>query len=1316
VHQDRWILFGEPGSGKSTVFQQAAAAAGVETVTARAFAEGTRPSGSVVFIDALEEYRISQPGRDRLIGVVEAIKTASYRQWRIACRAVSLPPADLKYMARELGSFDTWHLDFLELAEQEAILRSIGETEPDAFIRKMTNMAAASLLGNPSTLKLFHNTIGKAEAPIYSRSALFAKATNQMAREVDDTLPDRPGRPTEGAIIEAAEKACLVLILSMKNEIWIDRDQPGGDLFVTKDDLLPSEIDTEALRYALDTQMFRGAGGGCMPAHRNLAEYLAGRALAKATCGANGRPALPLERAIALLSGENGKPAPALLGTFAWFVAELSRGVHHARALELVTQTPEAILFHGDAAMLPPEHRRELLEATGRNDPWFLAGLGGATAIGGLAGDDLQPQFEAILDNLSETPARRAMVLNALAVGRPMPSMTAAVQRFVANTANPDWLRRDALDTIRAIAEDSKAALRASFDALASDTDEGSVLVRIKALAMLVGVDATADEVRKAFVDYADCGGAVLHRADSLENALEATPVGGLFDEPIRVAHDPSRLSNFELHNLIQRALAAAIRKTPALSATDLLRWLGNTTPGRYLETKQAVRRALIEWLGVDPAREDTLFWALHNRSQNKAGQSVHEYFQITGRRPSRSVGENALNDLAAIPAGQSDKIAVELAYRLIGDGNTPDLYWRLWDLLKNRVGAEDIFKRLVQCEFEQWRVEHRDNEVRNAAQIAERLAKDRAWLEANAADVRSGAAFECLAFAAEMYAGHYSHLTNGEGFERVAAWAGEDYAEVIVSGWTALMADYPGSIENLARLENQSVSDRWCYIAAVWVDFQLWSGAENLSVSVRVAFAALGGRSVFTDAAARSKIDSAMVKVIVIDPSGTKALTYFWSLSATKDLPLPYAHLFDNEIVAGKAAEELLLSEPQHKPRALCSALVIVAKTLPRDRLKTLIDKALAVRLDNDARVIWTFAAFMLEPDGQQGAFKSALNDPASHALFDQFNNSDLLGALVPLTNAAVTRDVSIIEHIGTHYRPVGIGEPGFNMSWAVEVAIKAIAALPTAEASEALAALVADPALTAWQDSLRHFQASQLKLRQQAEFRPPKAIEVARALQAGPPATPADLRAVVREILRELADDIRNGDTSGWRGFWNNPGEAGRTPKIENDCRDLLTDRLRDRLIRFGVSAKHTRPEARSMDDGRIDLLIIGEGAAALPLEAKRHTNNEIWTAPNVQLEPYSRSAGSSGHGIYLIFWFGTDAGIVPKTPKGMPRITTPDALREAVLGVLTDEQKTKLDVIVLDVSPPPPKGGKAVGVSGVVATKTTVAKRTKSKKAAP
>ncbi|QQV79254.1 hypothetical protein H5J25_19590 (plasmid) [Sphingomonas aliaeris] len=52
---------------------------------------------------------------------------------------------------------------------------------------------------------------------------------------------------------------------------------------------------------------------------------------------------------------------------------------------------------------------------------------------------------------------------------------------------------------------------------------------------------------------------------------------------------------------------------------------------------------------------------------------------------------------------------------------------------------------------------------------------------------------------------------------------------------------------------------------------------------------------------------------------------------------------------------------------------------------------------------------------------------------------------------------------------------------------------------------------------------------------------------------------------------------------------------------------------------------------------MILLGDGAAAVPIEAKRHWNAELWTAVEDQLVPYCRSAGSNGHGIYLVFWFG-------------------------------------------------------------------------------
>lgn len=74
----RYVLLGEPGSGKSTAFQREAEAAGIQPVTARQFVSGGRhrPQGTTVFIDALEEYRIGEAGIDRLATLIEALEEA----------------------------------------------------------------------------------------------------------------------------------------------------------------------------------------------------------------------------------------------------------------------------------------------------------------------------------------------------------------------------------------------------------------------------------------------------------------------------------------------------------------------------------------------------------------------------------------------------------------------------------------------------------------------------------------------------------------------------------------------------------------------------------------------------------------------------------------------------------------------------------------------------------------------------------------------------------------------------------------------------------------------------------------------------------------------------------------------------------------------------------------------------------------------------------------------------------------------------------------------------------------------------------------
>ena len=767
----RLVLLGEPGSGKSTAFALAAAAQGTTVVTAKDFVSwGVRPEGKVVFIDAVEEYRIGETGRDRLEDLTAALKASPYDEWRLTCRSISLPRPDLAHIAKSLGDFEIFHLGQLEEDEQKAILRSLGESDPDRVLRRINDLAAASLMENPATLKLLDQTLSTTTPVIESRGALLAHATRAMADKVNEDAPHRAARSTPGAIIAAAEKACLVLMLSARDDIWMGNTTPTRADLVTRDDLIPAGVDTQALRDALDTPMFRGEADVFTPTHRMVAEYLAGRALAAAASSRDGRPAaLPFRRAYALLCGDDNKPAPALLGTFAWFVTEVAQGVHAARALTLVKAHPEAILFQGDAAMLPTPHREALLDATGRGDPWFLSSVQGATAVGGLAGVDLEAPLRAILNDKSETIHRRNLVIEALTSGRRVPGLDADLRAFISDPDNPTWLRRHAIEAIKDRVDKPLPVLRQILTAMKGEPAATAMVVAPIALAPLVGQGATAAEVRKMLADYSTTGDGVMGYAWPLGNALEKRPIPDLFEKPVGVRKNVGNSRSYEAGNIIQRVLAKTIKAKPSATAQDILRWTANASVRDYDETDDHVRAAVRDWIDRAPGNGSALFWALYARSHGQGWRPNYDYHRMVGLDPPAEVFDEAFDRLDKAPAGPDAEALGRIVFDLVGPWDPDsDRYWRLWHLTAARSGLAGLHLSLSVSETGHWRSEQAARTRHNAKAEAEETAKDLAWLTANLVKVESGEAFQALHFAAQVYGGYHRNRGKGRGMSQM--------------------------------------------------------------------------------------------------------------------------------------------------------------------------------------------------------------------------------------------------------------------------------------------------------------------------------------------------------------------------------------------------------------------------------------------------------------------------------------------------------------------------------------------------------------------
>jgi hypothetical protein len=1289
ANEAKFVLLGEPGSGKSTAFAQAAAQAGVQTVTAREFVEGARPEGRVVFIDALEEYRLGEPLRERLSDLANALKDASYTHWRIACRSISLPPAEVRFLTQKLGDFSVWVLRPLDWFQIRAILGHLGEADPSGFMVRVDAMAAGSLMENPATLKLLHQIVLTGKA-ISTRGALLAEAVRQMAHEVNPDLPDDKDRPPSERVVAAAETASLVLLLSGRLGVWSSSRPAVGDHLVTPGDLLEAKIDTLALRYALDTPLFVGEGGVFSPAHRIVTEYLAGNALARATDPPDGRAGLPIERVLALLGCSEGRPAPGLAGAYAWFVSALSKTQHVRRAFDLVQQDPESIVFQGDPAMLPTPHRLALLDAVGREDPWFLSNVRGATAIGGLAGDDLAEALITMILDVDEVGQRRAMALEALAVGRPVPAVRDRLLAFAANPITPQWLRRHAIKALANGDPNPAVFRRGLLDALATEDEGGALELRIILVGKLIGHGATVDEVRQILLDYGVSGEEVIGYLSPVIEALRASPMLGLFDQPFPPPQEHTTRGS-ELARALERALVATIAANPTASASDLLRWVLNLGRPRHTNVGDDLAAAIGIWLAAAPDRPLALFDALlASFSPDDRWDAGYAYTRLVHREVPYEVRAELIARLEAAIDAQADQTALqdlgEVAARLARPTSShPQLTERVMVVLTaNRPLFASTLAWMESTALEDYAQQQAAFEAERATQSADQQSRDRVDFAANADLIRSGTHQNGLIYAAELALGYHgereSDATPTE--DRLTDWFGPDVARDIRVGWEALARAYPISAQQQGEVAGRSAAYSLDIAAVVYVLEGINRG-DLPDLSPEIAIGALRAFYAVKDEAGQKRVKGRALERLLRDEGGREAVWTWWTGALEGTAPdIPRL----SELARGGEGfdvllERLLRAWPSLPPNMLHAALSLAMKRFEPDRLRELAITSLSLMLPLDSHRAWTIVKFCLDPEAEARMFERCVVDEEGHNTLASYLAAALDQGLTRNADEALSRDRIIVERLGPIYPPRDGFEAREGLQQLVAAGIHRIAGSPLAQAGRLLERLRDRPALAAWNSVIRNQAAAQDARRREAQFIAPEPGDVASALAGGPPATPADLRAVLRQVLADLKRDIKTGPTAPWRGFWNRPFKAAdRTPKVENECRDLLTDRLIDRLTPFRIPVEPPT-EHRSVSDRRVDLVVIGAGEAAVPIEAKRHYNTELWTAVVDQLVPYSDSLRAGGHGVYLIFWFGMGFR-VPTTPEGLGPVGSAETLQAALVAHLPSDLKSKIDVVVIDV----------------------------------
>lgn len=437
------ILLGDPGVGKTHLFQHAAQQKGAEYTTVRQFVlfEGKDWERKTVYLDALDESCSRGDSQDTVGELVRILRGLGHPAMRLSCRAADwLGNTDLQIFRRlaQDNSFVVLRLEPLTEVQILHIAQSHYSGDAQHFYQEAMERGLEALITNPQTLLMLLRVVAdgmwpRTRADLYERSAtlLLTERNEEHARKA-------LGQFEASELFDAAGAASASILIASLPGLSLRPNSPSADYrsyrHVPFDD--PQKVKAALSRRAFVTV----ADERVTYSHRTVAEFLAARWLTKKL-----QQGFPLGRIQSLLCVE-GVPTPELRGLHAW-LATLSP----SHAPVLIEADPYGALVYGDAASLSPSLRKVLFQALHRlaeSDPWFRANDWTDKPLGGLSGPDMVEAFRAVLADVTSGLHLRSVVLDAIRNGPEVPELRHDLLAILADNTCSYSERYDAFDAL----------------------------------------------------------------------------------------------------------------------------------------------------------------------------------------------------------------------------------------------------------------------------------------------------------------------------------------------------------------------------------------------------------------------------------------------------------------------------------------------------------------------------------------------------------------------------------------------------------------------------------------------------------------------------------------------------------------------------------------------------------------------------------------------------------------------------------------------------------------------------------------------------
>jgi hypothetical protein len=1311
------ILLGDPGAGKSHLFEAAARASGDgRFFTVRSFLNLPADEAvETVFIDALDETR-SGPGDDEIVDqIVRKLYELRPKQVRLSCRVADwLGGSDLdalKDYFTQIGAYAVLRLEPLSPDEQVLVLSASGVADPAAFLAEAQERDLHEFLDNPQNLILLAEAVQDENWP-ETRTALFETASFVLMKEKNSKhTRKRSAEHSAATLMAAAGRICALRLISDVEGLALP-DGPDATDFPSYLTVDPNN--SAAVLTALGRRVFRaGAEPGTVDySHRTTAEFLAAKWLA-----AQVRGGLPLGRLKALIWSDGGAPS-ALRGLNAWLAIWLQE---HAGAF--IRADPYGVLTYGDAKALPREGRMALLVALGAEAErhggfqtyWF------PSSTTALVGSDLVEDLRAILRDKARPVHLRVLIGDALAKA-PLAELTEDFAAVLLDRGETLRLRGDALKALANLGPSGLDRLARLYDDL-PDSSPDDFRLRCATVDRLYPerfeTERLGELIWSAFSNSEDS--TISLELDQTVAKMSVEALVSVLDDlaPRDWPNKWHEKDTTTLDNLLSTAVPRILKEAPGLATGQrLFAWRGMFNTIAHFDSPKIVNEiatlifankrvmgelaeVIADYMAISNRGWSGLYRGLQAEPDNRL-----IFDALIARWETGRVHDNAREDVlywlasTARNHAESDRMLAELEALAVEES-------KLHEILHPATRAVEVDPLMAEWAFDDaMREAERENRHRDVVNdLSNRLPGLRDGTDRNGLG---------------ELAVHYWFLNRRapiriEGLdqgrpriERIETLYNAEIAEAFTAGCAATLSasDLPTVDALLATWRRAEATPNWLFeiLCGLEEHFQkhgTFEGIPELALALGMALENNHDMQVFEGNTLNRGADDWRLLFASHHPD-----IYANTLRKLLDYDLTIKRWGSGAVFAltdetsealGDRRVTLLLEAIEAHPLADLEILkrilwFLLPHSCARERLAVLANDVLAGCFGGPPNwYLWTAIGLLTAPETFVDRFKAAIAAdrgvvwllrclwPGSVRTFKgQFD-------WFPVNCLSV-----VVLEIASRYpnspHPGGVRSGNRNSRDASEFVVSVIRQLGnhTSEAAvTALQTLLEDPGLESYLPTLKHTLAETRTRLRDSRYRQPGWEQARNTLTNLTPSNAADLRALTAELLRDAGQELANANGDGWKTFYNLDGYSRPTDPIpEEAARDRLMDRLRPRLAPLGITVE---PESHMARDTRADMLISIQNFA-VPVEIKRDYHPELWTAIDQQLIPrYARDPRTDGNGIYLVFWYGTQRGkvTVPAPPDGSARPNSAEDLRLMLEQTVPPAARDLIEIVVLDIS---------------------------------